>query len=460
MDMVIEPEVFGVNDYINKEFDCDCGRIHKTTLKNVAIYPDAISELLEIMQQNHCSKPFIICDRNTELAAAKKVQSILTEKAHVALHKIDRDEVVPDEYTLGELLMACPADTDLIIAVGSGTINDLSKYLSYRLRLPYIIVATAPSMDGFASAGAALVTNRLKTTYDAHMPLAIIGDVNILAAAPMELIIAGISDILGKYSCLMDWQLAHIVNNEYYCSTIVRMVRHSINEVEKNSQGVLNREPSAVASVMEALVLTGIAMSFSGNSRPASGSEHHISHFWEMQFLFQGRKAIPHGIKVGIGTVIASYLYHNLANETPDFKEAQYKAQKFDVEKWENDVTAAFSFAAPEVIALEKRCKKNDVALCLKRQVIIEQYWNEITASIHELVPTPEKMIEMLHHLGAPAMPTQIDVSIKNTIDAIIMAKEVRDRYTVLQLLWDLGMLGRFAADTVDWMEQYQKWEE
>lgn len=124
------------------------------------------------------------------------------------------------------------------------------------------IFATAPSMDGFVSIGAALITNYVKTTYQAHVPLAVIGDTDILAAAPMEMITAGLGDILGKYTCLLDWKMAHIITGEYYCSHIADMVKEAVEIVVEESTRIKDRNPDAVKAVTEALVLSGIAMRF------------------------------------------------------------------------------------------------------------------------------------------------------------------------------------------------------
>ena len=147
-------------------------------------------------------------------------------------------------------------------------------------------------MDGFVSIGAALMLHHVKTTLDAHGPVAVVGDTDILSAAPMHLIAAGLGDTLGKYTCLLDWKLANLINGEYYCKEVVGMVETALKTVRAQSAKVQSRDPEAVKAVTEALVLTGIAMSFVGNSRPASGCEHHLAHYWEMKALMEGRMPV------------------------------------------------------------------------------------------------------------------------------------------------------------------------
>lgn len=450
--MTIMTKEFSICDYLGGSFECSCGHVHSTALREVIVRSGALEELPGLLQRLGFASPMIICDNNTAKAAGDRLIQLLRENGIDALyHVINSSDVVPDERTLGELMMAHRDGVDVIIPVGTGTLNDLGKFMSHHLGLPYIVVATAPSMDGFASIGAALITNNLKTTYDAHVPLAIVGDVDILRAAPINMISAGLGDILGKNTCLADWKLAHIINGEYYCPVIAGMVEQSIEQVAANSQKVLERDAAAVACIMEALVLTGIAMSFSGNSRPASGSEHHISHYWEMMFLFAGRTPVLHGTKVGVGTVLSCFLYSRLRTVTPDFAAARCKAEAFDFDNWCDEMRADFLQAADGVIKLEQKVGKNSPQSHAKRIECIERNWDKIIA-MTESVPEPEKLAGILESLGAPALPRKLEISPELVRNAIIAAKEVRDRYTILQMLWDLGIAEEMAKQLEDWL--------
>lgn len=453
--MKLQPNNFCISDYLHHTFDCDCGQQHSTALQEVVIQRGAIDSLPRLVANAGCHRVMVVCDRHTYEAAGRRVEQVLADGGiSCLLHLLEAENVVPDEQVLGKLLMAHTPDIDLLVAVGTGTINDICKYLSHHLRLPYMVVASAPSMDGFASVGAALITDHLKTTYDTHVPLAIIGDVEVLKNAPMEMITAGLGDILGKYTCLADWKLAHIVTGEYYCPVIVQMVENSIQKVVDNAQKVLQRDEDAIAAIMEALVLTGIAMSFVGNSRPASGSEHHISHYWEMRFLFDGRTPVLHGTKVGIGAVLSCYLYSRLHQLKPDFAAARQIAQDFDYESWKAAMHRTFLQAADGVIALEQKTQKNGLEGHAKRLAVIEERWDDIVEMIAQSVPPTNVIIKLLAGLGAPVYPVQEQVDNQMVHDGILVAKEVRDRYTILQLLWDLGLAEQEADDVIGWLEQ------
>ena len=452
----MNPEAFSISDYLNQTFPCDCGKSHSTSLKDVDISSGAMEKLPYYIQKNGHRRSFLVCDANTYKAGGKRVKEILDKAGcENSLYVLNQEDVVPDEEALGEVIAAFDRSADLIIAVGTGTINDLCKFISYKLGLDYFIVATAPSMDGFASDGAPLIIQHLKTTYPTHIPQVIIGDLDILCKAPMNMITAGLGDILGKYTCITDWKISHIVNGEYYCKNIVKMVDISIQKVVGNIELVKTRDPKVIGNIMEALVLTGMAMGFAGNSRPASGSEHHISHFWEMKFLFEGRRPVLHGTKVGIGTVAVVYLYKELAKMSVDFEKAHRTVQNFDYGEWEKKITATFGPAAPGVIELEKKAKKNAPGTHAVRIRSIEQHWPEILEIISRL-PSVEEIEKMLSRLDAPINPRQVGVDDKTVVDSILVAKEVRDRYTLLQLLWDLRIAEEMALKAADYFKSLQ----
>ena len=454
---MINPETAAISDYLNRTFPCSCGKRHEADLKDVEISAGALQKLPEYIRRYGHGKSLVVCDRNTYRACGEQVKKILDEAGCAnSLHILSSENVVPDEAALGELLVSLDPETDLIVAVGTGTINDMCKFVSYQLGIEYFIVGTAPSMDGFASAGAPLITNHMKTTYPAHAPQVILGDLDILCRAPMNMITAGVGDTLGKYTCLLDWRLANIVNGEYYCPWIVRMVETSLKRVTDSIGRVGTRDPETVANIMEALVLTGIAMSFVGNSRPASGSEHHLSHYWEMMFLFEGRRPVLHGTKVGIGAVTSAYLYGLLKNSKIDFEKARRSAGSYHYETWEKLMRETYGEAAPGVIGLEKKAGKNAVENRLARIDRIERHWPEILRAIDALPPAAE-IERMLTGLGAPVNPAQVGVGSQMVYNGILVSKELRDRYTLFQLLWDLGILEEMASRAVRYFEREQE---
>ena len=443
---------YSVSDLLNKTLDCGCGRTHSSKVEQVIIRENAMDCLPEQMAHYGYKKAYIICDVNTWDAAAKQVNDILRAAGcSTIVCKLQDKELVPDEKALGYVTMQYDPSCDVIIGVGTGVLNDTSKFFSHRMKMPYFIVATAPSMDGFASTGAALISENLKTTYNAHVPQAIIGPVEVLAAAPMDMISAGLADILGKFTCLIDWNLAREINGEYYCVYIEELVRSSLKKVMDNAPKAAQRDHTAIANIMEALVVTGIAMEYAGNSRPASGAEHHLSHYWEMQYQAQGRKAVLHGTKVGIGTVAVTWLYNKLKDTSVDFAAVRQNAS-FDFDGWKEKMTVAYGVSAPGVIALEEKVGKNAIEGRLQRLTAAENKWESLQKMMGEMIPSVETMEQTLSRLDGPIRPAQVGIDRDMFFDSVCYAKEVRDRFTVLQLLWDLGLMEQFARELTEYM--------
>lgn len=442
---------------------CKCGKEHKTSLQEVIIEENAIERIPEIFDKYHYQKAFFVSDINTQAVAGEKISKIL-EKKHKKFSQYIFEEkaLVPDEEMLGKLLVAIDKECDVLVGIGSGTINDICKFVSFQLKLDYFIVATAPSMDGFASNVAPLITNHLKTTYEVNVPKGIIGDLSILKEAPLPMIAAGIGDILGKYICLLDWKISHLLKGEYYCEYVEDLVRSSIEIVVKQVQTtkIRERKPEMIKAIMEALVLSGIAMSYVGNSRPASGSEHHLSHYWEMTFLFQHRPAVLHGTKVAIGTVATTKIYSWLKEKKPDFKKAREKAKKFSLEEWEKNIGDVYGSAAKEVISFEHKINKNNPNNVIKRLKLMEEKWEEIVYLIEEKLPDVEFIIHLLKQIEAPWNPKQIKIDYEIVKNSIYYAKELRDRFGLLQILFDLDLQEDMAQNLIEFFQlTRQKYE-
>ena len=443
-----------IENYLNCCFECSCGRTHKSLFAHYIFEPDAIEKLPALLKKLGYAKPYLISDTHTQKIAGIRAQEVLRRAgipfaSHV-LKSPENGDLAADEYALGSIAMANDREADIIVSIGTGTINDLGRYFSYITGRPFLLIATAPSMDGLVSGVAPLIFHNMKITFPAQEPLALICDPEIMTAAPLKMLAAGAADILGKYNCLLDWKLSHIINDEYYCDTIADIMRTAVNRTMESVKGLSAHDSKAVSILTEALVLSGIAMDFSGNSRPASGAEHHQSHFWEMQFLFDGIPAVLHGTKVGIGTVLMLELYNELAQmEKPDFARIRADISKrLSPEDWEKEIRRCYRDAAEGIIDLEKKAGKNDPDKLLKRLAVIEQKWDEI----HALAGTAPKASEIYHvleEMRAAKIPADVGISREYVYDSIRYGKELRDRYTILQLMWDIGKLDEAAEKLV-----------
>lgn len=445
MQIYAAPQPLGA--YLDRHFTCSCGREHYASLKSVSIRKNALEDLPRFAREHGFQSLYLIGDEITCRIAGERCMEILsTAGVRAKLHQLIHTDF--DEATLGELLIHMPADCDLMVAVGTGAINDMTRYFSYRMGRPFFTVATAAPMDGFASSLAVLNINHLKTSIEAQTPAAIIGDTEILKLAPYRMIAAGLGDLLGKSTCLCDWKLAHLITGEHYCQKIVELVEQSVEDTLQVADRARDRDPEVLGGIMEGLVLTGVAMSLYGNSRPASGCEHHMSHYWEMMFEQQGRRPVPHGTQVGVGTVLILKLAEALRQTPVDFDAARMAARAYDPQEWERQIREAYGPAADGIIAMEAQAGKNEPSGRLARIDAMETHWQEICALMAAL-PSSGTVIELLRSLDAPCLPEEIGVDRKLLWNTFLYCKEVRARYTILQMIWDLGLLEPLAGKVI-----------
>lgn len=449
-----------LQDYLGKPLECACGRTHTTGLDAVSVGPGVTADIVKYANKYGFKNLYICCDSITWGISGEKVMNILADagiKAKAHVFNPENGPFIPNEKALGELMIDCDRDMDLVVAVGSGSINDLCRFFSFQMGVPYAIVATAAPMDGFASTGAAIIINNMKTTIQAQCPLFIIGDTDALCGAPAFLISAGLGDLLGKFTCLTDWKISKVINNEYYCDTIVNLVFDCIENALANADKAKDREPQIIGDIMEGLVLTGVAMSFIGNSRPAAGCEHHMCHFWETLELQEGKRPHPHGTKVAVGTVMILKMTEFLRESRPDFDKAREAAKVYDAEAWEAKMKEVYGVSSSNIIKLERASQKNATEGRLARIDAIEANWDEIVKLMDDNMPSAARMIEILKGLDAPYFPAQMDANFFNDeklFNALMYAKETRERYSLLSLMADLGVTEELAKKVVAFVNE------
>ena len=406
---------------------CECGMAHKCPIDHVIIGEDACSSLPSITKEY--SSILLVADKNTYRVCGEAVHNIIKEKiADVLIYQTD-GILVPDEETISFLEGKVTDATDLIIGIGSGVINDLCKIVSFKKGLRYFIVATAPSMDGYASKGSALILDGMKVTLNADVPKAIIADTKVLANAPFEMIQAGYGDIIGKYSCLNDWQLSACVYNEYLCPFVMNATYETVEKTVKLADGIREKDAEAIGALMEALVAVGILMAYVGSSRPASGSEHHLSHYFEITGLLDNRPYYLHGIDVLYSAAVTAKLREKVLACKPPF--APFA---LDRAAWERDIAAVYTKAADGVIALQD---KIDFYGKLDTSVFNEK-WDAICELLRE-APDAAQMEKYVTSIGLDMNEFYRFYGEETINNALRYAKDLKDRYTVLWMAFALG---------------------
>ncbi len=420
---------------------CACGREHSFSAK-VLCGAGVVKKLPDILRERNISKPFILTDLNTYEAAGEKVCKLLDDATMgYQSYTLPEREPHPDEQRVGAAVMHMEPDCDCVIGVGSGVINDIGKMLAALARLPYIIVGTAPSMDGYASATSSMTRDGLKVSINTKGADVIIGDTEILKNAPLRMLRAGLGDMIAKYVSICEWRIASIITGEYYCEEVAELIREAVKQCVDGAEGLLRREEKAVEAVFAGLVIGGVAMNYAGCSRPASGNEHYISHIVDMRAVEFSTAEDLHGIQCAIGTLETLRLYEKLQKITSDKEKALTYAKNFSYEEWAEQLRAFLGRGAESMIALEQKEGKYDVAAHKTRLEIVCTHWEELMEIIRQELPPSSEVEALLESIGAPKTLDEIGVNGAQLPMIFRATKDIRDKYVLSRLAWDLGVL-------------------
>ena len=425
---------------------CACGRPHGFSARVIS-GAGVVKQIPQVVRELGAKKVFVLSDLNTYAAAGEQVCKLLSDAAiPFQSFTLQSREPHPDEYWVGSAVMHMEQNCDAVIAVGSGVVNDIGKMLAALSRLPYVIVGTAPSMDGYASATSSMTRSGLKVSINTKAADVIIGDADILCQAPMRLLRAGLGDMIAKYVSICEWRMANIITGEYYCEEVAQLIRSALQQCVDGADGLLRREKDAVQAVFEGLVIGGVAMNYAGCSRPASGNEHYISHIVDMRAVEFGTAEDLHGIQCAIGTLETLRLYEKLLTVKPDKEKALAHAAAFCYDDWAAQLRAFLGKGAESMIALEAGEGKYDPKAHAARLEIILSNWDALLDIIRQELPTASQVEQLLQKIGAPTTLPQIGVEAGLESMIFRATKDIRDKYVLSRLLWDLGILDEIVS--------------
>ena len=423
------------------EYTCPCGKEHRFT-STVLAGKGVIRQLPPILKDMKVNRVFIFADKNTYAAAGETVVDLLVKAdIQVKTYIFAAEVLEPDEANVGLAVMNVDPKADAIVGVGSGVINDISKIVANVSGKPYIIVGTAPSMDGYASASSSMTMEGLKISLNSKCADVIVGDTDILCNAPLKMMVSGLGDMIAKYVSICEWRISQLVNGEYYCEEIAELVRESLKKCVDNAKGLLERDEQAVKAVFEGLIICGAAMKMAGLSRPASGIEHYLSHIWDMRGVEFGTPVEFHGIQCAVGTLIAVKLYEKIKATTPDKQQALAYAQAFDFAAWSEQLRAFLGKGAESMIALEEKEQKYNLDSHKTRLDVIVEQWDEILKIMEQELPTAAQLEELFDAVGLPKTMAEIGLDEQLLPMTFMAAKDIRDKYVLPRLCWDLGII-------------------
>lgn len=407
----------------------------------VTIDDRAVEHLVEFCCTHALTKLFLVADKHTFAALGEAVTRALRE-AGFDLKQIvfTNAEVIADAAHVFDVLIAAGGEPRTYIAVGAGTLTDITRFASHRTHSHFISVPTAPSVDGFASIGAPLIIHGVKVSVYCQAPYAIFADINTLAHAPQAMIAAGFGDMLGKLTSIADWRLGKLLWKEPYDETIAQRTLDAVQICIDNVDGIGRGEPQAISRLFDALLESGYCMLDFGESRPASGAEHHTSHYWEMKLLREGRSAILHGAKVGVATVMVAQLYDQVRTlsraQVSDLLEATaWPTRDEDVAA----IHAAYGELAEGIIADHKAFLEiTPTQVGALKQSILD-HWQDIQA-IAAQVPPAATIADLLQRAGGPTTAAELGLDNTERDLGFDSGHYLRNRFTVRKLARVLGL--------------------
>lgn len=402
---------------------CQCGKEHKMYTELCVISPGCMKNIQDYLNDYDLSGTCAaIYDENTYKATADRHPKVSKEiiLPPENLHANNRGV----ELALNEI----PKNCKYLIAVGSGTVHDITRYCSHKMGINFVSCPTAASVDGFCSSVAAMTWDGFKKTFTAVAPILVIADLDVISAAPFYLTKSGVGDMLGKFVALSEWKIANTLTGEYLCEKIYNMTLDATAGIVRTASELCERSTDAFEKLTYGLLMSGLAMQLLGNSRCASGAEHHISHLIEMEPVGLGEHSDAlHGEKVGVATLLVMHEYNRLMNdesiEWNDYKTADSEY-----------INRFFGDALSKQIIKENA---GDAAAGITKE-ILSRNRNNIRDIIGRM-PSEKKMHDIYTSLGMKSTLDDIGIS-KGKLDTIFeYSPLVRNRLTLMRLRRAIG---------------------
>ena len=435
----------GLHDLLGTDFTCEaCGKQHSNTVEEVIFAEDAVEQLPDVCRRHAGGhRVNLIADTRTYEAGGRQATDALRGRGMTVT-----EVVVPDpapghspgcDDATRTWIEERLADADLFLAVGGGVINDTTKWISGERHIPYVVLGTAASMNGYPSTNLSPIINGVKTLRYGRAPVAILAVPSTLAAAPAELTSAGLGDVLPRCVSTTDWWVSHLIFGVDYCSFCAGLIDDIeplyLTQPEKLRDG----DAAVTKALFDALILTGLSMGMAGTPAPASGGEHLVSHTIDMKCMVDGRHHDLHGRQVGIGVILAAALYEEmLALDAPDLRD-------------EPDVTdAGYWGLFTDGVEGEHARKRKVSAAAVDILTQDAAKWDEIRESVKARVLPPATIKDCLRRAGAAHCLADIGVTRDEFKQALLRAHQIRDRYTVLDLARAVGVLPGRADELID----------
>ena len=433
---------------ILENLSCDCPCDHARPNQDIYVGKGLIPRLPEYIARRglgtHC---VVVCDENTYKVAGEQVYQVLKNAGYdaILLKFVREGELVPDERTIGELLLTIQPETEFLVAVGSGSITDTCRVNAARCKLPFVSVGTAPSMDGYTSVVAPLILRGTKIHRAGPCPEIIVCDLQVLATAPLDMVRSGVGDVLGKYIAIADWQIGSVINDEPYCPTCGEIVLNAVGSLIDNIDEIRNRTEKGMQVLIEGLLLAGITIMIVGHTRAVASVEHNVGHFVEMKMLERYGKAPSHGATVGAATLMVYPAFKRFANEDISGIDPE-KRFPMPVEERRAFMRDTWGVEGGETIMAENPGDFLTTEELRRRVRRAKERFGDIKKIIDGM-PAYDEIYAAMERLGAKMTLDELGVDQDVVNTAMHCAKDYRTRYSLFKTLDELGLLETYIAD-------------
>ena len=425
---------------LGTSFDCECGVRHELPIEACYLGDGAGQRLAAFAREKCGTTCLVVSDENTRHVGGERLLSALSAAGKRCEEKIYGANPLEATEDLAEEVAQIGAEADFFVAIGAGTLCDLAKHAGHKWKRPVLLFATAASMNGYTSSIVAMKVRGLKRTSPVTPALGVFADPAVVATAPTKMAAAGVGDFLSKASSSSDWYAAHFLRGEYYCRRPSDFFEGTHERLLEAAPRVAQRDPDAVAVVLEALLLAGFSMVVAGSSAPASGGEHLISHYLDMKHATKNTPNDLHGAQVGVGTVYALRLWEQVLALDPASMDVEAlldrQPSEEQIEQWIND---DWGSVGPEVLA-QWRQKTLDRE---RMRIEIEKFRNGLselrTALERELLPA-ETVARAIREAGGATRPEDLLAPVEEYYNAVRFARFLRNRFTILDLAAELGV--------------------
>ncbi len=439
------------SELLGKSFDCECGRRHTVPTEHLVYGVDAVDRLPEVARR-YVARPdyLILADQRTFEIAGHRVEKALRNDGAVVEHFIVPDREGESPITSDETrdsILDQASSAELYIAVGSGVINDLTKWIAFERKKPYLTFATAASMNGYASANVSATMKGLKVLFQAQACLGVFARSEVIEKAPFDLTASGLGDVIAKSVSSADWRLNQFLFDDYYCQFSIDLLKELEPVYLEQPQRIKKREGNSIQALFEALFYSSVAMTITGTSAPASGGEHLFSHTLDMISSLEGLPHDFHGRQVGLGSILSAALYEKVLNiEIPQFT------------KLSPEVNTVFWGPLTGIIQNKYREKIPRSELAAQK-LSRPKNWDSLRAILKPNLLPAQKIKNCLKQAGAAHRTNDIRLGANRLETEKLLkiwknANQMRERFTILDLAIMLGVMPGQAEDIVaEWLK-------